>query len=89
MTTTRWGIAATGGIAASMAETLRSVDGAEIVAVGSRTQSAADAFAERFEIPRAHGSHDALVADPDVDVVYVASPHNAHRDMTIAALDAG
>lgn len=85
----RWGIAATGGIAGSMAEALATLPDAEIVAVGSRTQDAADAFAERFRIPRAHGSHAALCADPDVDIVYVASPHSHHQAMTIAALDAG
>jgi predicted dehydrogenase len=85
----RWGIAATGKIAASMCEALRSLPDADIVAVGSRTQEAADAFARRFSIPHAHGSYDALWADDDVDVVYIASPHSHHRAMTIAALDAG
>jgi predicted dehydrogenase len=85
----RWGIATTGGIAASMTEALVGLDDAEIVAVGSRTQASADAFAARFGISRAHGSYDALYADPDVDIVYIASPHSHHRDMTIAALDAG
>jgi predicted dehydrogenase len=85
----RWGIASTGSIAASMCETLRMLPDAEIVAVGSRTQDAADAFAGRFDIPHAHGTYDALWADDDVDIVYVASPHSHHHAMTIAALDAG
>jgi predicted dehydrogenase len=85
----RWGIAATGKIAASMCTALRTLPGAEVVAVGSRSQGAADAFAERFEIPRAHGSYEALWADDGVDVVYIASPHSHHHAMTIAALDAG
>ncbi len=85
----RWGIASTGSIAASMCEALGTLPDAEIVAVGSRTQDAADAFARRFAIPRAHGSYDALWADDDVDIVYVASPHSHHHAMTIAALDAG
>lgn len=85
----RWGIAATGGIAASMAEALGTLDDAEIVAVGSRSQAAADDFAGRFGIPHAHGSYQALYDDPDVDIVYVATPHSHHHDMTIAALDAG
>lgn len=85
----RWGIAATGSIAASMAEALRTLPDAEIVAVGSRVQASADAFAARFEIPRAHGSYEALFADDDVDIVYIASPHSHHHAMTIAALDAG
>jgi predicted dehydrogenase len=85
----RWGIAATGSIAASMCEALRTLPDAEIVAVGSRTYDAADAFARRFDIPRAHGSYEALWADDNVDIVYIASPHSHHHAMTLAALDAG
>ncbi len=85
----RWGIAATGKIAASMCTALRTLPDAEVVAVGSRSQDAADAFAQQFGIPRAHGSYEELWADPDVDIVYVASPHSHHHAMTIAALDAG
>ena len=85
----RWGIAATGGIAASMCEALATLPDARIAAVGSRSQEAADHFAGRFGIPNAHGSYQALFDDPDVDIVYVASPHSHHRAMTIAALDAG
>jgi len=87
--TIRWGIAATGSIAAAMCEALGTVPDAEVVAVGSRTQSSADAFAERFGIARAHGTYEALWADDDVDIVYIASPHSHHHAMTIAALDAG
>ncbi len=72
-----------------MAEALASLDGAEIVAVGSRTQDAADEFAERHSIPRAHGSYDELWADPNVDVIYIGSPHSEHHWMTLAALDGG
>ena len=85
----RWGIAATGGIAASMCEALATLPDARITAVGSRTQEAAANFAARFEIPNAHGTYEALFADPDVDIVYVASPHSHHHSMTIGALDAG
>ncbi len=88
-TALRWGIAATGSIAASMCEALRTLPDAEIVAVGSRTQDAADTFAERFGIPRSHGSYQALWDDTGVDIVYIASPHSHHHTMTIAALDAG
>jgi predicted dehydrogenase len=85
----RWGIAATGKIAASMCAALQTLPGAEVVAVGSRSRGAADAFARRFDIARAHGSYEELWADADVDVVYIASPHSHHHAMTIAALDAG
>src|SRR4029079_8806121 len=75
---TRWGILATGKIAHSFATNLHAVPDAVFVAVGSRSQEAADAFATELgdDRTRAHGSYEALVADPDVDVVYVASPHS-------------
>ena len=76
----RWGIAATGKIAARFTDGLSQVDDAEVVAVGSRAQASADAFGDRWGIARRHASLDALAADPDVDVVYVASPHAAHHD---------
>ena len=85
----RWGIASTGNISNSMAEALAGIDGAEIVAVGSRTQGAADEFAAKHGIPNAHGSYEALWADDSVDVVYIGSPHSEHHTMTIAALEAG
>jgi len=85
----RWGIAATGRIAAGMCQALRTLPDAQVVAVGSRTREAADAFAARFAIERAHGSYQALWNDDDVDVVYIASPHSEHHAMTLAALDAG
>ena len=85
----RWGIAATGNIASSMARALQTLPDAEIAAVGSRSQTSADAFAAEFGVPHAWGSYHELFADPDVDIVYVASPHSHHRDMAIAALDAG
>jgi predicted dehydrogenase len=85
----RWGISSTGNIARSMATALRTLPDAELVAVGSRSQKSADGFAAEFSISHAHPSHEALCADPDVDIVYVASPHSEHRAMTIGALDAG
>jgi predicted dehydrogenase len=72
-----------------MTEALQTLDDAEVVAVGSRSQEAADAFAQRFSIPTGHGSYADLYADPDVDIVYVASPHSHHHEMTIGALRAG
>jgi predicted dehydrogenase len=76
-------------IAHSMATALATLPDAEVIAVGSRSQESADRFAAEFNISHAHPSHEALCADPDVDIVYVASPHSEHRAMTIAALDAG
>ncbi|WP_309065728.1 Gfo/Idh/MocA family protein [Microbacterium sp.] len=88
MTGLRWGILATGGIAAAFAADLRTA-GLDLVAVGSRSQEAADAFAARFDIPRAHGSYEALVADPDVDIVYVSTPHPMHHANARLALEHG
>ena len=85
----RWGILGTGKIAVLFATGLQSVPDAEIAAVGSRTQEAADAFGDRFAIPRRHGSYEALAADPDVDVIYVATPHPLHAENSLLCLEAG
>jgi len=88
MTGLRWGILATGGIAHMFTKDLRTA-GLDIAAVGSRRADAARAFADEFEIPHAHDSYEALVDDPDVDIVYVATPHPAHADNAILALEHG
>jgi predicted dehydrogenase len=85
----RWGILATGGIAGQFTEDLLRLPDAEVVAVGSRTAEAARTFAGRYGIGRAHGSWSALAEDPDVDVVYVATPHSAHHAATKLCLEAG
>ena len=85
----RWGIAATGGIARAFAQGLALVDDAELVAVASRTTERALEFADEVGAARAHGSYEALAGDPDVDIVYVASPHARHHDDAILFLDAG
>ncbi|MFJ8790520.1 Gfo/Idh/MocA family protein [Streptomyces sp. NPDC102462] len=85
----RWGILATGGIASAFAADLVDLPDAEIVAVASRTEDAARAFAERFGIPRAYGGWEALAEDEDIDVVYVATPHSAHRAAAGLCLEAG
>ena len=86
---TRWGILATGGIAAKFAADLALVDDSTLAAVGSRRPEAAAAFAERFGAARWHGSYEDLAADPDVDVVYVATPHGRHREDVLMCLAAG
>ncbi|WP_411069650.1 Gfo/Idh/MocA family protein [Streptomyces sp. cmx-4-25] len=85
----RWGILATGGIAERFTTDLLTLDDAEVVAVASRSEAPAKAFAERFGIPRAYGEWAGLFADADVDVVYVATPHHAHRTAAGLALEAG
>ena len=85
----RWGLIGTGWIADSFAADLAFTDSGRVVAVGSRRIETANAFADRFEIPNRHASYEALVADPDVDVVYVATPHPMHHPNTLLALRAG
>src|SRR5688572_13717091 len=89
MTKTRWGILGTGNIASQFARGLAELDDAELVAVGSRTAESAETFGERFSVPHRHGSYAALANDPDVDAVYVATPHPLHHDNTIMCLEAG
>ncbi|MGL5810827.1 MAG: Gfo/Idh/MocA family protein [Nocardioides sp.] len=86
-----WGILAAGKIAGRFAAELAYLPGARVAAVGSRSASRAAAFASRCGAPdiRAHGSYGALVADPEVDVVYVASPHSEHLEHARLALRAG
>jgi predicted dehydrogenase len=84
----RWGILATGFIARLFTSDLL-LAGHKVSAVGSRSQQTANRFAAQFGIAKAHGSYEALVADSDVDIVYVATPHPLHASNAIAALEAG
>lgn len=84
-----WGILGTGKIAVLFAEDLRHVPGASLTAVGSRGAETAEAFGRRFHIPHRHASYDALVNDPDVDLVYVSTPHTLHAENSRLALEAG
>ena len=84
----RWGILSTGGIARQFTGDLQ-LAGHTVTAVGSRTQESADEFAALFRLPNAHGSYEALAADPEVDLVYVATPHPFHYANAALALEAG
>ncbi len=84
----RWGILGTGWIAQVFVSDLQ-LAGHRVVAVGSRTAQTAEAFASRFGLERAHASYEALVADPNVDIVYVATPHPRHHADSALALNAG
>jgi predicted dehydrogenase len=84
----RWGILGTGGIARLFVADLM-LTGHHVVAVGSRSAETAEAFASEFGIAQAHGSYGALVADPSVDLVYVATPHTRHHEDATLALSAG
>lgn len=86
--TLRWGILATGNIARSFAGDLRD-EGFTITAVGSRRAAAAQEFATDFGIARAHASYEQLAADPEVDAIYIATPHPMHVEGALLCIDAG
>lgn len=88
MSTFRWGIIGTGGIAQTFAEDLKRLDGHVVAAVGSRTLTSAQNFAKQFSDAVAYGSYEELVA-ADVDAVYVATPHPMHYENTLLAMRAG
>ncbi len=86
----RWGILSTGHIASVFARDLALLpDEAELVAVGSRRRHTADEFAASYGVERAYGSYEELAADPDVEVIYVASTHNDHLPSARLCLEAG
>jgi predicted dehydrogenase len=88
MSALRWGILGTGWIAHQQTTDLLG-NGFVVSAIGSRSQATADAFAAEFGIPTAHGSYEALVADPNVDAIYVSTPHPSHAAGATLALNAG
>jgi predicted dehydrogenase len=85
----RWGIISTGGIARTFVNDLQFTESGVAVAVGSRTMDAATTFADRFGIARRYGSYEELVSDPDVDAVYVGTPHPMHFENAKLALEHG
>lgn len=85
----RWGIAGTGRIASDFVVALRQVPDAEVVAVCSRADSTARTFAHQRNIPRWYGSYEALANDPEIDIIYVATPHSRHRSDTEMYLRSG
>lgn len=85
----QWGVIGTGLIASVFTEDLRLLPGHEVVAVGSRRQETADAFGERFGVPHRHATYESLAADPDVEAVYVSTPHPGHHAAARLAIDAG
>ena len=82
----RVGIIGTGWIAEKAAITLNGLTECETYAVGSRSQKTADAFAAKWKIAKAYGSYAELIADPNVDLVYIGTPHSHHYDVTKEAL---
>ncbi len=86
-----WGIIGTGAIAATLARNMAASRTAMLAAVASRTQGSADAFGDEHGVPAGHrfGTYDALLADPSVRAVYVATPHPQHAEWAIKACEAG
>jgi predicted dehydrogenase len=85
----RWGILSTARIGAALLAGAREADNAEVVAVASRDEARAAAFAEENGIAAVHGSYEALLADPDVEAVYVPLPNSMHVPWSVRALEAG
>lgn len=85
----RWGVLAPGQIARDFIDTLHRNSDQRAVAVASRTLARAEAFAAQHGIDRAYGNYEQLVADPGVDIVYIAAPHSEHRALALLAIAAG
>jgi predicted dehydrogenase len=85
----RWGVLAPGGIAHDWTAALHAATKSRVVAVGSRSLERAQRFATEFGVERAYGSYESLVADSDVDAIYVASPHSEHHEHAVLAVGAG
>lgn len=88
-TSVRWGMVGPGRIAEALVGDFAHVPDAEVVAVGSRSSDRARAFADRHNIGRAYGSYREIIADPDVDVLYIATPHPQHLALGVEAARAG
>jgi predicted dehydrogenase len=84
----RWGIVSTGRITHQFVSDFNFVHNGEVIAVASRSQASADEFAEQYEIPRAYSSYAGLLDDPDVEAVYIATPHTLHFQNMVDALAA-
>ncbi len=84
--TIRWGVLGAGRIARKFASDLKLVEGAELVAIGSQSVERAAAFANEFPVKYTYGSYEALAENPEIDVIYIATPHNQHCENTILCL---
>ena len=84
-----WGILSTARINRALITPLRASKRNQLLAVASRTQESADTYAREWKIPRAHGAYAALLADPEIDVIYISLPNRFHAEWTIKAVEAG
>ena len=85
----KWGIVSTADINRKVIPGAHASEKVELLAVASRDQMRADAYAREWEIPRSYGSYEALLADPDVEAVYISLPNTMHVEWSIKALEAG
>ena len=85
----RWGIIGLGNIANKFVADLLTVNDAELYAVASRTQEKATAFALKYHAEKAYGCYEDLVSDPNIDAVYIATPHSFHKENTLLCLEHG
>ena len=85
----KWGILATGTIAHAFARGLKQCETGVLHAVASRSTDKAEAFAKKFDVPKFFGSYEAMLADPEVEVVYVSTPHPMHLEWVLKCFDAG
>jgi predicted dehydrogenase len=83
-----WAVAGTGGISNRFVMGLRDAKGARLYAAVSRDKARAEAFAARYGFDRAYGDYNAMLGDPDVDAIYIGTPHVFHKEMAIAAFRA-
>jgi predicted dehydrogenase len=89
MTKIKWGIMGPGGIARTFARSLPASETGELFAVGSRAQERAETFADQYDIPRRYGSYEDLLADGEVDAVYIALPNHVHLEWAVKTAQAG
>ena len=85
----RWGILGPGSIAHKFAAGLQTTPTGTLIAIGSRNQQRAEEFADQYGAPNRHDSYQALATDPEIDAVYIATPHPFHKDHSILCLEAG
>ncbi len=85
----RWGVLGPGNIAHSVARDFGLVEGGELAAVGSRSLERARDFAEEFSVPKAYGSYREVIDDPEIDALYIATPHPQHLQLGLAGVAAG
>ena len=85
----QWGLISTANINSAMIDPIRRAERSKLVGVASRDLDKARAYADTWSIPRAYGSYEAMLADPEIDVVYVSLPNSLHAEWTVKAADAG